>query len=56
MKDNIRLEKTKESDLMSFFQFQLDSEANHLAAFMPKDSHDKNAYLEKYTKFLSFAY
>jgi [ribosomal protein S5]-alanine N-acetyltransferase len=53
MKENIKLEKTKESDLISFFHFQLDSEANHLAAFMPKDSKDKTAYLERYTKYLS---
>jgi ribosomal-protein-alanine N-acetyltransferase len=53
MKDSIKLEKTKESDLESFFQFQLDSEANHLAAFMPKDSKDKTAYIERYTKYLS---
>ncbi|MBO9618308.1 MAG: GNAT family N-acetyltransferase [Niabella sp.] len=39
-------------DLEHFFIFQLDKEANHLAAFTPKDPTDKEAYLAKYTKLL----
>lgn len=50
---NITLTKTVAEDLESFFQFQLDPEANYLAAFTAKDPSDKNAYIEKYTKFLT---
>ena len=50
---NITLTKTEKVDLDSFFQFQLDKEANHLAAFTSKDPNDKAAYIEKYTKFLT---
>jgi [ribosomal protein S5]-alanine N-acetyltransferase len=49
----ILLTKTEEEDLNTFFQFQLDKEANHLAAFTAKDPTDKDAYLKKYTPFLS---
>ena len=51
--NNITLIKTKEDDLNSFFQFQLDKEANYLAAFTSKDPNDKAAYIEKYTKHLN---
>jgi len=50
---NITLTKTEKDDLNTFFQFQLDKEANYLAAFTAKDPNDKTAYVEKYTKFLS---
>lgn len=49
----IILRKTEIADLEFFFTFQLDSEANYLAAFTDKDPTDKTAYLQKYTKFLS---
>lgn len=52
-KTNIILTKTVKDDLNTFFQFQLDEEANHLAAFTAKDPNDKNAYLEKYGKHLA---
>jgi RimJ/RimL family protein N-acetyltransferase len=52
-RSNITLTETKKDDLNAFFEFQLDKEANYLAAFTAKDPNDKNAYLEKYTKFLS---
>lgn len=52
-KDIITLTKTEKDDLNAFFQFQLDKEANYLAAFTSKDPNDKAAYMEKYTKFLS---
>ncbi|MEO8769893.1 MAG: GNAT family N-acetyltransferase [Ferruginibacter sp.] len=48
----IKIRKTEKSDLPFFFQFQLDKEANFLAAFTAKDPTDKEAYLEKYSKFL----
>lgn len=53
MSPNIQLRKTEKNDLLSLFQFQLNKEANHLAAFTPKDPNDKTAYLEKYSKFLT---
>jgi RimJ/RimL family protein N-acetyltransferase len=41
------------ADLEFFFAFQLDKEASYLAAFMPKDSTAKTAYMKKYTKLLN---
>lgn len=48
----IKLRQTEKSDLEHFFQFQLDKDANFLAAFTAKDPTDKDAYLKKYTKHL----
>lgn len=50
---NIQLRRTEVADLENLFQFQLDEEANYLAAFTSKDPSDKAAYLTKYTKLLS---
>jgi RimJ/RimL family protein N-acetyltransferase len=50
---NITLTETEKDDLHTFFQFQLDKEANYMAAFTSKDPHNKTAYLEKYTKHLA---
>ena len=50
---NITLTKTEKDDLDALFQFQLDKEANYLAAFTSKDPNDKAAYIEKYTKLLA---
>lgn len=49
----IILRKTEITDLEFFFIFQLDNEANYLAAFTSKDPTDKNAFLQKYTKLLN---
>lgn len=49
----VTLTKTVAADLNAFFQFQLDEEANYLAAFTAKDPHNKTAYMEKYTPFLT---
>ena len=49
----IILRKTELSDLEFFFLFQLDPEANYLAAFTSKDPSDKTAYMQKYSKFLN---
>jgi ribosomal-protein-alanine N-acetyltransferase len=49
----VRLRQTEISDLAYFFQFQLDEEANFLAAFTSKDNTNKAAYIEKYTKHLN---
>lgn len=51
--NQIKLRKTQESDLEFLFQFQLNQEANYLAAFTPKDPTDKTAYFEKYTKHIN---
>ena len=48
----LTLTKTVNDDLHTLFQFQLDNEANFLAAFTAKDSHDQEAYIEKYSQFL----
>jgi [ribosomal protein S5]-alanine N-acetyltransferase len=53
MTDSLILRPTGIDDLEHFFNFQLDEEANNLAAFTPKDRADKPAYLSKYSKFLS---
>lgn len=52
-KPNIELRKTVIADLELLFQFQLDEEACFMAGFMSKGHEDKNAYIEKYKKFLS---
>jgi len=49
----VKLRQTEKSDLDLFFQFQLDKEANYLAAFTSKDPTDKDAYFEKFTKHLN---
>jgi [ribosomal protein S5]-alanine N-acetyltransferase len=49
----IQLRKSVIADLEFFFTFQLDPEANYLAAFTSKDPGDKTAYLQKYTKHLN---
>jgi len=49
---SVLLQPTAVADLEHFFIFQLNKEANHLAAFTAKDPTDKNAYLNKYTKLL----
>lgn len=50
---NITLTKTTLNDLETLFEFQLDTEANHLAAFTPKDPTDKKTYMDRYSKFLT---
>ncbi|MEO6693863.1 MAG: GNAT family N-acetyltransferase [Ignavibacteria bacterium] len=49
----ITLVKTEQDDLNSFFQFQLDKEANYLAAFTSKNPNDKDAFIKKYSKHLT---
>ena len=51
--NEIILRKTELADLEFFFIFQLDEEANYLAAFTAKDRTDKTAYLQKYTKIVN---
>lgn len=49
----IELRKTAKDDLDTLFHFQLDKEGCYLAAFTSADANDKNAYIEKYSKFLT---
>lgn len=49
---NLYLRKSVESDLEVFFIYQLDEEANYMAAFTPADPADKNAYIERWRKLL----
>ena len=49
----LKLRQTEKPDLELLFQFQLDKEANYLAAFTSKDPTDKEAYFEKFTKLLN---
>ena len=51
--NSITLTETTTDDLHLLFEFQLDEEANYLAAFTAKDTSDKVAYLEKYTKHIA---
>ena len=48
----ISLRSSIEADLETFFLHQTDEEANYLAAFTPKNPHDKQAYLEKWKKLM----
>ena len=50
---SILLRPTVLSDLEVLFVFQLDPEANYLAAFTSKDAADKQSYLAKYTALLN---
>ncbi|MDH5032572.1 GNAT family N-acetyltransferase [Chryseobacterium cucumeris] len=50
---DIKLRPTVVEDLETLFQFQLDDEANYLAAFTSKDSMNKEAYISKFTKLLT---
>lgn len=50
---HIKLTETKKDDLEVLFEFQLDKEANYLAAFTAKDVTDKTAFVEKYSRFLT---
>jgi len=49
----LTLRPTIFTDLETHYQFQLDEEANHLAAFTSTSSSDKEAFLEKYGRFLT---
>ena len=49
---DLTLRRSVAADLELFFTFQLDPDANHLAAFTAADPFDKAAYISKYAKFL----
>ena len=51
--NRIVLRATVINDLEALFTFQLDREANYLAAFTSLDPTDKSAYISKHSKFLN---
>jgi RimJ/RimL family protein N-acetyltransferase len=51
--NNIKLSKTTEEDLNALFIFQLEPEANFMAAFTPKNPNDSDAYFEKWKRVLN---
>ena len=53
IKNKIELAKTTEKDLETLFIFQLDEDANYLAAFTSKDPTDKSAYMKKWKKLIN---
>ena len=50
---DIQLRPTNSSDLETLFLFQLDEEANYLAAFTSKKPSDRSAFIDKWTKLLT---
>jgi RimJ/RimL family protein N-acetyltransferase len=50
---DIELRNTTENDLETLFVFQLDKDANYLAAFTSKDPADKTGYMAKWSRLLS---
>lgn len=50
--ERVKIRPTEKSDLGVLFQFQLDQEANYLAAFTPQNQATEAAYIEKFTRFL----
>lgn len=49
----LTLSETTQEELEALFHFQLDQQANHLAAFTSHDPSDQAAYLAKYSPFLT---
>jgi [ribosomal protein S5]-alanine N-acetyltransferase len=52
MPQQIELRKTIDTDLAFLFLFQLDKEANYMAAFTANNTGNKEAYFEKYLKII----
>lgn len=53
IKNKIELAKTTAKDLEALFIFQLDEEANYLAAFTSKDPTDKSTYMKKWKNLIN---
>jgi len=49
----IELKQTTQQDLETLFVFQTDETSNYMAAFTPKNPHDKDAYMNKWTRILA---
>jgi RimJ/RimL family protein N-acetyltransferase len=52
IESKLTLRRTVADDLDTLFTFQLDPDANYLAAFTSADSTDKAAFVQKHTRFL----
>ena len=50
---DVKLRPTETSDLHTLFQFQLDREGGYMAAFMPGDFSDPEAYFSKHTRLIN---
>ncbi len=50
---DVILRNTNTNDLHTLFEFQLDEDANYLAAFTSENPADKKVYIEKWTSLLS---
>lgn len=50
---NLRLRDVSPDDLPLFYQFQLDPEANHMAAFVSKDPANKEAFMMHWQRILA---
>jgi RimJ/RimL family protein N-acetyltransferase len=53
MRPEIQLRDVTEDDLPIFFEYQLDPEANHMAAFTAKDPADRKAFDDHWAKILA---
>ena len=49
----VSLREVTEADLPIFFEFQLDPEANYMAAFTPRDPSDRDAFMRHCTRILA---
>ncbi|MDQ5825409.1 MAG: GNAT family N-acetyltransferase [Chloroflexota bacterium] len=49
----VQLREVTEADLPFFFEFQLDPEANHMAAFTARDPADRDAFMRHWAKILA---
>jgi RimJ/RimL family protein N-acetyltransferase len=49
----VSLRDVTEADLPIFFKYQLDPEANYMAAFIAKDPTDRDAFMRHWTKILA---
>jgi RimJ/RimL family protein N-acetyltransferase len=52
MKDNVQLRDVSRDDLPTFFEQQLDPEANYMAAFTAKDPTDREAFMAHWDKIM----
>jgi RimJ/RimL family protein N-acetyltransferase len=51
--EKIALRDVQENDLVVFFEYQLDPEANHMAAFTAKDPADRDAFTAHWDRILN---
>ena len=50
---SVQLRDVIESDLPIFFEYQLDPDSNHMAAFTARDPTDRDAFMAHWTRILS---